>query len=81
MMLHPGDFTTTAGHPRIARNYISSSAIGLRTTTSTPTTQAFPSSILLLKEWAQHILSSATIAFFDNNGQQFLSIEDIYISR
>jgi len=56
-------------------------AIGLHTTTSTPTTQAFPLSILLLEEWPQHILPSATIIFFDNNGQQFLSIEDIYISR
>ena len=44
-------------------------AIGLHTTTSTPTTQAFPSSILLLEEWPQRILPSATIIFFGNNGQ------------
>ena len=56
-------------------------AIGLHTTTSTLTTQAFPSSILLLEEWPQHILPSATIVFFDNNGQQFLSIMDTYIGR
>jgi hypothetical protein len=48
---------------------------------STPTTQVFLSSILLLEEWPQRILPSATITFFDNNGQQFLSIEDIYISK
>jgi len=41
----------------------------------------FPSSILLLEEWPQRILPSATIVFFDNNGQQFLSIDDVYISR
>jgi hypothetical protein len=56
-------------------------AIGLHTATSTPTTQAFASRILLLEEWPQLVLPSATIIFFDNNGQQFLSIEDIYISR
>ena len=56
-------------------------AIGLHIVTSTPTTQAFPSSILLLEEWPQRILPSATIVFFENNGQQFLSIDDIYISR
>jgi hypothetical protein len=49
-------------------------AIGLHSATSTPTTQVFPSSILLLEEWPQRILPSAMIAFFDNNGQQFLSI-------
>ena len=48
-------------------------AIGLHTATSTPTTQAFPSSILLFEEWPQRKLPSAMIVFFDNNGQQFLS--------
>jgi hypothetical protein len=56
-------------------------AIGLQTTTSSPTTQAFPMSILLLEEWPQRILPPATIIFFDDNGQQFLSINDVYISR
>ncbi|CAD6227103.1 unnamed protein product [Miscanthus lutarioriparius] len=53
-------------------------AIGLHTTSS-PTTQAFPSSILLLEAWTQRMLPSATVVFFDNNGQQFLSIKDVYI--
>jgi len=56
-------------------------AIGLHTTASTPTTQAFPSSILLLEDWPQRILPPATVVFFDSNGQQFLSIEDVYINR
>jgi hypothetical protein len=56
-------------------------AIGLHTAASTPTTQAFPSSILLLEAWPQRILPSATVVFFDSNGQQFLSIEDVYINR
>ena len=43
--------------------------------------QAFPKSILLLEERPHHILPSATIVFFDNKGQQFLSIEDTYIDR
>jgi len=43
--------------------------------------QAFPLSILLLEAWPHRILPSATIIFFDNNGQQFLSIEDNYIGR
>jgi len=55
--------------------------IGLHIATSTPTTQAFPSSILLLEAWPQLILPFAMIIFFDNNGQQFLSIEDTYICR
>jgi hypothetical protein len=46
-------------------------AIGLHTATSTSA----------VEEWPQLVLPSATIIFFDNNGQQFLSIEDIYISR
>jgi hypothetical protein len=56
-------------------------AISLHTTTSTPTMQAFPWSILLLEAWPQRILPSATIIIFNNNGQQFLSIEDAYIDR
>ena len=56
-------------------------AIGLHTATSSPTTQAFPSSILLLEAWPQCILPSATIVLIDNNGQQFLSIDDTYIGR
>ena len=56
-------------------------AVGLHSVTSTPTTQAFPSSILLLEEWPQRILPPAMIVFFDNNGQQFLCIEDTYIGR
>jgi hypothetical protein len=43
-------------------------AIGLHTAASTPTTQAFPSSILLLEAWPQRILPSATVVFFDSNG-------------
>jgi hypothetical protein len=44
-------------------------------------TQAFPSSILLLETWPQCILPSATVIFFDSNGQQFLSIADVYINK
>jgi hypothetical protein len=43
--------------------------IGLHTMISSPTTQAFPSSILLLEEWPERILPSTTIFFFDGNGQ------------
>jgi len=43
--------------------------------------QAFPLSILLLEAWPHRILPSATVVFFDNNGQQFLSIDDTYIGR
>jgi hypothetical protein len=55
--------------------------LGLHTTASTPTTQAFPSSILLLDAWPQCILPSATVIFFDSYGQQFLSIADVYINK
>jgi hypothetical protein len=44
-------------------------AVSLHTATSTPTMQAFPSSILLLEAWPQRILPFATIIIFDNNGQ------------
>jgi hypothetical protein len=36
---------------------------------------------LLIEDWTQHILSSATIVFFDSNEQQFFTVDDIYISR
>jgi hypothetical protein len=48
-------------------------AVGVHTTSSTPTTQAFLLSILLLEDWPQRV-------FFNSNGQQFRSIDDIYIS-
>lgn len=35
--------------------------------------------MLLLEAWPQCILPSATVVFFDNNGQQFLSIKDVHI--
>lgn len=44
-------------------------------------TSAFPNSILLTWDWPQCILPSPTICFFDDNGRQFLSIDDIYISN
>jgi hypothetical protein len=56
-------------------------ALDLHIATSTPTTQAFPLSILLLEDRPQHILPSTTVVFFDSNDQQFLSIDSIYISR
>jgi hypothetical protein len=56
-------------------------AIGLHTTTVSPTTLASSSSILLLEEWPHLRLPSATVVFFDDNGQQFLSISDVYINR
>jgi hypothetical protein len=48
-------------------------AVGVHTASSTPTRQAFLSSILLLEDWPQRV-------FFNSNGQQFRSIDDIYIS-
>jgi hypothetical protein len=41
-------------------------AVSLHTATSTPATQAIPSSVLLIEDWPQHILSSATIIFNSN---------------
>ena len=55
-------------------------AIGFYTPTRV-ITSAFPNSILLTRDWPQHILLSAIICFFDDNGRQFLSIDDIYISN
>jgi hypothetical protein len=46
-----------------------------------PTTPASSSSILLMEEWPHLRLPSATVVFFDDNGQQFLSISDVYINR
>jgi hypothetical protein len=56
-------------------------AVGFHIAASTPTTQAFPSSILPIEDWPQHILPSAIVIFFNSNDQQFLTIMDIYISR
>jgi hypothetical protein len=37
-------------------------------TTSTPATEAFPPRALLIEDWPHPILSSATVVFFTNNG-------------
>lgn len=55
--------------------------VSLHIAASAPTTQAFPSSIMLIEDWPHRILSSATVSFFDSNGRQFLTIEDTYINR
>ena len=47
---------------------------------SRATTPAFPNSILLTRQWPQHIVPATTIFFFDEIGSQFLSINDVYIT-
>lgn len=49
--------------------------------TSTPTTHAFPFSILLLQEWPRHVLPSATAVFFNDNDQQIIQINGIHIGH
>jgi hypothetical protein len=68
-----------AGIPRDDNPYFL--AAGFHTAASAPQTQAFPSSILLIEDCPHRILSSATVVFFDSNGQQFITVEDIYVSR
>jgi hypothetical protein len=55
-------------------------AIGLHTITVSPTTPTSSSSILLMEEWPHLRLPSAIVVFFDDNGQQLLSISDVYIN-
>jgi hypothetical protein len=55
-------------------------AIGFHSAASDPALQVFLSSILLLEPWLTQPLPSATIVFFDNNGQQFISINDVNIN-
>jgi hypothetical protein len=55
-------------------------AIGFHSAALDPALQAFPSSILLLEPWPTQPLPSATIVFFDNNGQQFISVNDANIN-
>lgn len=55
-------------------------AIGLHTAALVPATRVFPISILLIQAWPQCILPLTTVVFFDSSGQQFLTIEDIYVS-
>jgi hypothetical protein len=55
-------------------------AVGFHSATSDPALQLFSSSILLLEPWPTHPLPSSSIVFFDNSGQQFISINDVNIT-
>ena len=82
MILHPYDFTSATRPARVTRNYITASPSNRPPHSDIYTNNtSFSLSILLLEEWPLCILPSATIIFFGNNDQRFLSIEDIYISK
>lgn len=44
-------------------------------------THTFPTNIFMTREWPQLMLPSVVVIFFDSAGCQFLSVQDVYISK
>jgi hypothetical protein len=56
-------------------------AIVFHSMASDPALQAFPSSILFLEPWATQPMPPAAVVLFDNNGHQFISVNNVNITH